>query len=605
MHSAPSDIGELLVAAEETGSHAVELPTSGNWIQACEPILLLLADWNGDTVLVQDGGTGGEGAIPVSVVVRRLREELTTARACRVNIVETATPCVAAAARMSFANSDSIAACLLRHSDPLAIMEQGVDAALVVCGAFAWALNHCRAENAKLRTRIDHLRAEQVTLKNAQARVVESAVRERDAHLQQQQREMARLEAVTRLAADGILTVNEEGIIESFNETAGRIFGYSPSEVVGQHVSVLVPGGIGGGFQGVELNAPSVGARAGSGQSPRELMGRRKDGSFVPIEISASNVTLDSGRIVAGIFRDIEDRKRYEGQLIQAQKMESVGQLAAGIAHEINTPTQYVGDNTRFLEDAFNDLTHLLISCDAIWKQTTTGQVDEQLITQLVEAASAADLDYLLKEIPKAISQSLEGVARVAKIVRSMKDFSHPGGETKQEIDLNRALDSTLTVCRNEWKYVADMVTDLDPNLPMVTCLPGECNQVFLNLIINAAHAISAKRTDGSPGKGRITVVTRRAGDWAEVRIEDTGTGIPDEVRSRIFDPFFTTKEVGRGTGQGLAIAHSVITQKHGGSISFDSEVGKGTSFVVRLPIAPEAESLKGIASEEADIVCG
>jgi signal transduction histidine kinase len=213
-------------------------------------------------------------------------------------------------------------------------------------------------------------------------------------------------------------------------------------------------------------------------------------------------------------------------------------------------------------------------------------------------------VEYLTAEIPNAIAQSLEGVERVAKIVRSMKDFSHPGGETKQAVDLNRALESTLTVCRNEWKYVAEAVTDFDPDLPLVTCLPGECNQVFLNLIINAAHAIGDKLAGRPDDKGAITIATRRDGDRAEIRIIDTGTGIPEKHHARIFDPFFTTKEVGRGTGQGLAIAHCVITEKHGGTIHFETEIGRGTTFVVRLPISGEPSPPKGPEDERTNSVC-
>ena len=193
-------------------------------------------------------------------------------------------------------------------------------------------------------------------------------------------------------------------------------------------------------------------------------------------------------------------------------------------------------------------------------------------------------MEYLIEEIPKAIAQSLEGVGRVANIVRSMKEFSHPGTDEMQPVDLNKALECTLTVCRNEWKYVADVVTDLDPHLPPVHCMPGACNQVFLNLIINAAHAIADKQGNDSTKKGTITVSTRTDGDWVEVRVADTGTGIAEEHRTKVFDPFFTTKKVGRGTGQGLAIAHSVLVDKHGGTLSFDTEVGRGTTFIVRLP---------------------
>jgi signal transduction histidine kinase len=170
----------------------------------------------------------------------------------------------------------------------------------------------------------------------------------------------------------------------------------------------------------------------------------------------------------------------------------------------------------------------------------------------------------------------------VAKIVQAMKDFSHPGNETKMPIDLNRSIESTLTVCRNEWKYVADLQTDFDPSLPLVSCLPGEFNQAILNIVVNASHAIADKV--GDKGKGIIGVSTRRQGDKVEIRISDTGTGIPNAVRGRIFDPFFTTKEVGKGSGQGLAISRSIVVDKHQGEIFFETETGQGTTFVIRLP---------------------
>ncbi len=196
------------------------------------------------------------------------------------------------------------------------------------------------------------------------------------------------------------------------------------------------------------------------------------------------------------------------------------------------------------------------------------------------------DLEYIRQEVPKAARQSLEGIERISRIVRAMKDFSHPGTDVKTDIDMNKAIESTITVARNEWKYVAEMVTDFDPGLPFVPCLPAEINQVVLNIIINASHAVAdTLKQNGSETKGTITISTRAMGERAEIRMGDTGTGIPENIRSKIFDPFFTTKEVGRGTGQGLAISRSVVVDKHGGTITFDSEVGKGTCFVIRLPL--------------------
>ncbi|MCK5558929.1 MAG: sensor histidine kinase, partial [Candidatus Hydrogenedentes bacterium] len=259
--------------------------------------------------------------------------------------------------------------------------------------------------------------------------------------------------------------------------------------------------------------------------------------------------------------------------------------LAAGIAHEINTPTQYVADNTRFLEESFTDLAELLRKYGQLLEAAKQGDVAPELLAEVKAAAEQADVEYLAEEIPQAIEQSLEGVDRVSTIVRAMKEFSHPGGKDKTAIDINKAIENTITIARNEWKYVAEMVTEFDAALPLVSCLPGELNQVILNLIMNAAQAIGRVVRDDSNGKGQITVSTRRDDGWAEIRISDTGTGIQTDVLPRIFDPFFTTKEVGKGTGQGLAIARSVIADKHGGTIDFESEEGKGTVFTVRLPI--------------------
>ncbi len=288
---------------------------------------------------------------------------------------------------------------------------------------------------------------------------------------------------------------------------------------------------------------------------------------------------------------EMAERKRMEHELAQAQKMESIGHLAAGIAHEINTPAQYVGDNTRFLRDVFASVDGLLGDLDRMLEAAKRREISEALIAEVDANVRKADVAYVKAEAPKAIQQSLEGIERVATIVRAMKEFSHPGNGHKQLVDLNRAIESTLTVSRNEWKYVADLVTDFDPGLPPVFCLPGDFNQVILNLVVNAAQAIATVVENDPQRRGTITVRTRQAGDWAEIRVEDTGTGIPADIRHKVFDHFFTTKAVGKGTGQGLAIAHAVVVRKHGGTIRFESEEGKGTTFIVRVPIAENTET--------------
>ncbi len=285
--------------------------------------------------------------------------------------------------------------------------------------------------------------------------------------------------------------------------------------------------------------------------------------------------------------RRIAEQQTLQAQLLHAQKMESIGQLAAGIAHEINTPIQYVGDNTRFVRDTINGVLMFIEDLSSLMPAIKDGHVKPEQIADLEAALHRLDFEFIKEETPQAIEQTLGGVDRVAEIVRAMKEFSHPGGSEKVQADLNRSIESTIAVCRNSWKYVADLETDFEKNLPATPCLVGEFNQVILNLIVNAADAIGEVVGERGEGKGRITIRTRRVGEFVEIRVCDTGGGIPEAHRRRIFDPFFTTKEVGKGTGQGLAISHDVIVNKHGGTIDFESETGVGTTFTIRLPLAP------------------
>jgi PAS domain S-box-containing protein len=290
-----------------------------------------------------------------------------------------------------------------------------------------------------------------------------------------------------------------------------------------------------------------------------------------------------SGLTIIGA--DITDRIKFEAQLHQSQKMEAIGQLAAGIAHEINTPTQFVGDNTRFLQDAFNDL----IKACSLYKESINAAKDGTLTAEQIQDVEdrldELDIAYLEEEVPLAIEQTLKGVDRITHIVQAMKIFAHPGGAEKEPVDINREIEKTITITRNEWKYVADLNTDFDADLPTVPCYRAEFNQVILNLIVNAAHAISDAKRGNSTDKGTIMISTHRTENRAVIRISDTGAGIREDIRHRIFDLFFTTKEPGRGTGQGLAIAHSVIVDKHGGTIDIETEEKQGTTFVIGLPI--------------------
>ncbi len=312
---------------------------------------------------------------------------------------------------------------------------------------------------------------------------------------------------------------------------------------------------------------------------------RVREGHKIHVRTSAWITGGQDGtpRRLLGIASDVSAQKAMEMELAQAQKLESVGRLAAGIAHEINTPVQYVSDNVEFLRTATGRLFALLEKQAA----TTNAVIEGQPATAAAELAKQAEqkarLPYLTENVPAAIDAALEGLGRVSEIVRSMKSFAHPDQGELEQIDLNAAVSSTLIVARNEYKYVADLDTQFG-EVPPVACYPGELNQVVLNLVVNAAHAIGEK-VGASQQRGRISVRTRAEDDWAVIEIADTGGGIPETVRERIFDPFFTTKPVGKGTGQGLAIARSVIVDKHKGQLHFETEVGVGTTFTLRIPL--------------------
>jgi two-component system sensor histidine kinase TtrS len=322
-----------------------------------------------------------------------------------------------------------------------------------------------------------------------------------------------------------------------------------------------------------------------------------KTGSRIPVEVFLQYVkpTGETGRFVA-IVRDISQRmqeekekEKLQSQLLHTQKLESVGQLAAGIAHEINTPTQYIGTNIDFLDDGFKDVATLIGAYQRLLTAEQDHSVTPALIQEVEETLEAADWDYLAQELPLAIAQSKDGVHRISTIVRAMKEFSHPGNKEKVPLSLNNLINTTLIVSRNEWKYVADVETDFAGDLPLVPCLSDQMGQVFLNLLVNASHAIATQLGENPNGvKGRVTISTRQVADQVEVRLQDTGCGIPGDILTKVFDPFFTTKEVGKGTGQGLAIARDVIVTKHGGTLEVESEPGQGATFIIRLPIASE-----------------
>lgn len=382
------------------------------------------------------------------------------------------------------------------------------------------------------------------------------------------------------------------------NEAIARRSGYKPEELIGLSASFM--------FDNTNPQAVAeVHERMSRGEEVRiESRAMRKDGKeywvgmvIGPVRDAAGTIThfvafsADiTARVEAERRRDEmqrqldhekQERERMELELKLSQKLESVGRLAAGIAHEINTPIQFVSDSAHFLRNATGDLDKMLgIYYELIHSLSLSDQSGKAL-GQVREAESTYDLAFIREEMPRAFDRLLEGVERVTKIVRAMKEFAHPDAEEQSPADINHALETTLMVAHNEYKYVARAETHF-AEIPPVKCNIGELNQVFLNMIVNAAHAIeSAHRA-----AGLISIRTGLDGDYVRIEFTDNGCGIAPENIQKIYDPFFTTKEVGKGTGQGLAISRSIVVDRHGGTIEVNSTVGEGTRFVLRLPIA-------------------
>jgi len=382
--------------------------------------------------------------------------------------------------------------------------------------------------------------------------------------------------SIAENSADLIAVVDQSGHRIYNNPTYGRLLGYTAEELKNT-VS----------FQQIHPDDRPLVTRAaqkavetGVGQIVEYRM-RRKDGTYVTLESHSSFIRDSRGEIEALVIsaRDISDRR----MAMHTEKLSAIGQLAAGVAHELNTPAQYVSDNLTFLRDTWSELDAAMAFCLAPAHALIPS--DSGSSDGVIFAGPPRDWDWLRKEVPKAISQSLEGIRRMTKILGAMRRFSHTGGGEREEVDLSEALDATITVAQHQIKEIADVQTDYQPDLPRVECYCDELNQVFLNLIVNATHAIRDASTQGTRHRGKLTIRTRQIDQDVQIEIQDNGSGIPLDVRDRVFDPFFTTKQVGEGTGQGLTICHEIVVQKHHGTIWFDTEIDKGTTFFVRIPI--------------------
>jgi PAS domain S-box-containing protein len=388
------------------------------------------------------------------------------------------------------------------------------------------------------------------------------------------------LDAVVQCAPASILAVDRDGKIQFTNWAPPAI---GKESVIGTNVlEHVIP-------EARELFTSRMKAVLETG-TPQTLEMHRRLADGGEIWYACHLGAMRGGDAVIGVvvtWQDVTELKQTQAESISNQRLAAVGTLAAGIAHEINTPVQFVNDSIFFLRSAVRDLFEVVETLQVV-RRTVEASPTTPALGEAVGAAARsqekADLPYLIENVPAAFERCVEGLERIAIIVRSMKEFAHPARKEMAVVDLNRAIQNTLVIAGNEYKYVADLETAFG-DLPPINCYVNDINQVVLNLIVNAAHAVSDAVT-GTSRRGTIAIETRLDGEEVEISIRDTGTGIPEAVRARIFDPFFTTKEVGRGTGQGLALAWRIIKEKHGGDVTFDTKVGEGTTFRVRLPVS-------------------
>jgi len=394
-------------------------------------------------------------------------------------------------------------------------------------------------------------------------------------------------EMMLRWVNGAVLTVDREGIIIHANAVALQTLGWTEEELLGRHMHETIHHSQDDGSEYPYDFCPVFAATEdGSSHHVDGDVFWKKDGTSFSADYIVCPTRNEGNELTGAMltFRNITQQRQEENKRIHRMKLIAIGELSAGIAHEINTPVQFIGSNVDFLRDSFQDMLNLLEKYDSFVSSLAEDPKLAQQVEKLQAVKEDLDLEYLMDEAPKAFEQTIEGVERVTELVRGLKGFSHSGDqENKVSANINEIINNALVVCRNAYKYAAELETRLS-ELPDIAVFPGDIGQVIVNLVVNAAQAIEEqKKKDGRMGK--LTITSRREDNDIVVEIADTGGGIPDTIKDRIFDPFFTTKAVGQGTGQGLAISHTIIGEKHGGDITFTSAVGQGTTFTIKLPL--------------------
>ena len=386
---------------------------------------------------------------------------------------------------------------------------------------------------------------------------------------------------------EGVIAMDQEGLVILVNHMAEGLIGYDLPEILDQPIEKIF------NISDTETNQTLTNVvdvfyeiNQKENRTHRKLTLTSKYGERILVDGSISSIWNINNQLIGHVivFQDVTEKQKYEAQMMLSQKMEAIGQLAAGIAHEINTPIQYIGDNLRFLQKTISRFTELLDAYQNLTIEREKSLSSEDLAT--IETIKQQNkIQHYIDEGPNAIQEALDGVERVRKIVLAMREFSHPSEKEKKFANINHGIETTVVISRNEWKYCAELEMDLDPDLPPVNCQIDEINQVILNMVVNAAQSIQEKIPAGSEQKGKISISTRKDEDKILIFIQDTGKGIPEAIQTRIFDPFFTTKGIGKGTGQGLSMSHNIIVNKHQGRIRVDSAEGQGATFIIELPI--------------------